>query len=268
MERKNIQMVDLMGQYRKIKDQIDKNLIDCIESGRLVNGPIVSDFCNNLSKYLDVKHVIPCANGTDAIQIAFMALDLKPGDEVICPSWTYIATAEAAAILGLKPVMCDIDPDTFNVSSKYIEPLITEKTKAIVPVHLYGQSCEMEGIMNLAKKYNLKVVEDNAQAIGSIYTFSNGEEKHTGTIGDIGTTSFYPAKNLGCYGDGGAIFTNDDILAEKMRKMVNHGMEDRYQYKYIGVNSRLDSVQAAILKVKLKHLPVKKTHSRLSLMTK
>ena len=243
-----------MGQYKKIKDQIDKNLIECIESGRLVNGPIVTDFCNNLSKYLDVKNVIPCANGTDAIQIAFMALGLKPGDEIICPSWTYIATAEAAAILGLKPVMCDIDPDTFNVSSKYIEPLITKKTKAIVPVHLYGQSCEMEGIVNLAKKYDLKIVEDNAQAIGSIYTFSNGEKKHAGTIGDIGTTSFYPAKNLGCYGDGGAIFTNNDGLAEKIRMIVNHGENKKYHHKYIGCNSRLDSIQAVILNIKLKYL--------------
>ena len=254
MERKNIQMVDLMGQYKKIKDQIDKNLIECIESGRLVNGPIVTDFCNNLSKYLDVKNVIPCANGTDAIQIAFMALGLKPGDEIICPSWTYIATAEAAAILGLKPVMCDVDPDTFNVSSKYIEPLITKKTKAIVPVHLYGQSCEMEGIMNLAKKYDLKIVEDNAQAIGSIFTFSGGEKKYAGTIGDIGTTSFYPAKNLGCYGDGGAIFTNNDGLAEKIRMIVNHGENKKYHHKYIGCNSRLDSIQAVILNIKLKYL--------------
>ena len=254
MERRNIQMVDLMGQYRKIKDQIDKNLIDCIESGRLVNGPIVSDFTINLSKYLDVKHVIPCANGTDALQIAFMALDLKPGDEIICPSWTYVATAEAAAILGLIPVMCDVDPNTFNFSSKYIEPLITKKTKAIVPVHLYGQSCEMEGIMNLAKKYNLKVVEDNAQAIGSIFTFSNGDNKYSGTIGDIGTTSFYPAKNLGCYGDGGAIFTNNNKLAEKIRMIVNHGESKKYHHKIIGCNSRLDSLQAVILNIKLKYL--------------
>ena len=247
-------MVDLMGQYKKIKDQIDKNLIECIESGRLINGPIVSDFTVNLSKYLDVNHVIPCANGTDAIQIAFMALGLKPGDEIICPSWTYIATAEAAAILGLKPVMCDVDPDTFNVSSKYIEPLITEKTKAIIPVHLYGQSCEMEGIMNLAKKYNLKVVEDNAQAIGSVYTFSNEDNKYSGTIGDIGTTSFNPAKNLGCYGDGGAIFTNNDELAEKIRMIVNHGESKKYHHKIIGCNSRLDSIQAVILNIKLKYL--------------
>ena len=254
MEKRNIPMVDLMGQYRKIKDQIDKNLIDCIESGRLVNGPIVSDFCNNLSKYLDVNHVIPCANGTDALQIAFMALDLKPGDEIICPSWTYVATAEAAAILGLTPVMCDVDPNTFNLSAEYIEPLITEKTKAIVPVHLYGQSCEMEGIMNLGKKYNLKVVEDNAQAIGSIFTFSNGDNKYSGTIGDIGTTSFYPAKNLGCYGDGGAIFTNNDGLAEKIRMIVNHGESKKYHHKIIGCNSRLDSLQAVILNIKLKYL--------------
>ena len=254
MERRNIQMVDLMGQYRKIKDQIDKNLIDCIESGRLVNGPIVSDFTINLSKYLDVNHVIPCANGTDALQIAFMALDLKPGDEIICPSWTYVATAEAAAILGLTPVMCDVDPNTFNLSAEYIEPLITEKTKAIVPVHLYGQSCEMESVMNLAKKYNLKVVEDNAQAIGSIFTFSNGDNKYSGTIGDIGTTSFYPAKNLGCYGDGGAIFTNNNGLAEKIRMIVNHGENKRYHHKIIGCNSRLDSLQAVILNIKLKYL--------------
>ena len=254
MEKRNIPMVDLMGQYKKIKDQIDKNLIECIESGRLVNGPIVSDFTNNLSKYLDVNHVIPCANGTDALQIAFMALDLKPGDEIICPSWTYVATAEAAAILGLIPVMCDVDPNTFNLSAEFIEPLITNKTKAIVPVHLYGQSCEMEGIMNLAKKYNLKVIEDNAQAIGSIFTFSNGEEKYTGTIGDIGTTSFYPSKNLGCYGDGGAIFTNNDDLSKKIRMIVNHGENKKYHHKIIGCNSRLDSIQAEILNVKLKYL--------------
>ncbi len=247
-------MVDLLGQYRKIKDQIDNNLIECIESGRLINGPIVSDFTDNLSKYLDVNHVIPCANGTDALQIAFMALDLKPGDEIICPSWTYVATAEAAAILGLIPVMCDVDPSTFNLSAEFIEPLITNKTKAIVPVHLYGQSCEMEDIINLSRKYNLKVIEDNAQAIGSIYTFSNEEKKYTGTIGDIGTTSFYPAKNLGCYGDGGAIFTNNDALAEKIRMIVNHGENKKYHHKVIGCNSRLDSIQAVILNVKLKYL--------------
>ena len=254
MERKNIQMVDLMGQYKKIKDQIDKNLIDCIESGKLVNGPNVSDFTINLSKYLKVKHVIPCANGTDAIQIALMALNLKPGDEIICPSITFIATAGAAAILGLKPVICDVDEDTFNITAELIEPLITSKTKVIIPVHLYGQSCEMEAIVNLAKKYDLRIIEDNAQSIGSIYTFSNGINNYAGTIGDIGTTSFYPSKNLGCYGDGGAIFTNDDGLAEIIKMIVNHGQNKKYHHKIIGCNSRLDSIQATILNIKLKYL--------------
>ena len=254
MKKINVQMVDLMGQYDKIKSQIDKNIINTIRSGKLINGPIVREFSGNLSKFLEVKHVIPCANGTDALQIAFMALGLEPGDEVICPAWTYVATAEAAAILGLIPVMCDVNPDTFNVASDYIEPLISEKTKAIVPVHLYGQSCDMEPIMNLAKKYNLKVVEDNAQAIGCKYTYSGGEAKLTGTIGDIGTTSFYPSKNLGAYGDGGAIFTNDDNLAEKIYLAANHGQNKRYHHKIIGCNSRLDSIQAEILNVKLKYL--------------
>ena len=254
MEKRNIPMVDLMGQYRKIKDQVDKNLIECIESGKFVNGPIVSDFTNNLSKYLKVKHVIPCANGTDAIQIALMALNLKPGDEIICPSITFIATAGAVAILGLKPVICDIDHDTFNVTAELIEPLITTKTKAIIPVHLYGQSCEMEAIINLAKKYDLRIIEDNAQSIGSIYTFSNGINNYAGTIGDIGTTSFYPSKNLGCYGDGGAIFTNDDSLAKTIKMIVNHGQNKKYYHKIVGCNSRLDSIQAAILNIKLKYL--------------
>ena len=250
----NVQMVDLMGQYNKIKDQVDKNIINTIRSGKLINGPIVKEFSENLAEFLGVKHVIPCANGTDALQIAFMALELEPGDEVICPSWTYVATAEAAAILGLIPVMCDVDPDTFNVTADYIEPLITKKTKAIVPVHLYGQSCEMESILNLAKKYGLKVVEDNAQAIGCKYKFSNGDLKCTGTLGDIGTTSFYPSKNLGAYGDGGAIFTNNDKLADKIFLAANHGQNKRYHHKIIGCNSRLDSIQAEILNVKLKYL--------------
>ena len=254
MREKNIQMVDLMGQYKKIKDQIDKNIINTIESGKLINGPIVKEFTDNLAKFLDVKYVIPCANGTDALQIAFMALELKPGDEVICPAWTYVATAEAAAILGLIPVMCDVDPDTFNVTAEYIEPLITKKTKAIVPVHLYGQSCDMEQIINLAKKYDLRVVEDNAQAIGCKYTFSNNNTISTGTIGDIGTTSFYPSKNLGGFGDGGAIFTNNDELADKIFLAANHGQNKRYHHKIIGCNSRLDSIQAEILNVKLKYL--------------
>jgi len=254
MKNTNIHMVDLIGQYNKIKDQIDKNIIKSIRSGKLINGPIVKDFSENLARFLDVKHVIPCANGTDALQIAFMALELEPGDEVICPAWTYIATAEAAAILGLIPVMCDVNPDTFNVTAKDIEPLITNKTKAIVPVHLYGQSCDMEPIINLAQKYDLKIVEDNAQAIGCRYTFSDGKTISTGTIGDIGTTSFYPSKNLGAYGDGGAIFTNNDELADKIYLAANHGQNKRYHHKIIGCNSRLDSIQAEILNVKLKYL--------------
>ncbi len=252
--KRAVNMVDLMGQYYKIKKEVDKNILRTIESGKLINGPIVREFSGNLAKFLKVKHVIPCANGTDALQIAFMALGLEPGDEVICPAWTYVATAEAAAILGLIPVMCDVDPDTFNVTANHIEPLITKKTKAIIPVHLYGQSCDMEEIMNLAKKYNLKVVEDNAQAIGCKYSFSNGKTIMTGTIGDIGTTSFYPSKNLGAYGDGGAIFTNDDTLADKIYLAANHGQNKRYHHKIIGCNSRLDSIQAEILNVKLKYL--------------
>ena len=247
-------MVDLMSQYNKIKNQIDKNIIKTIRSGKLINGPIVKEFSQNLAKFLDVKHVIPCANGTDALQIAFMALDLKPGDEVICPAWTYVATAEAAAILGLIPVMCDVDPETFNVTAENIEPLITNKTKAVIPVHLYGQACDMEPIINLAKKYDLKIIEDNAQAIGCKYTFSDGKTMYTGTIGDIGTTSFYPSKNLGAYGDGGAIFTNNKELAEKIFLAANHGQNKRYHHKIIGCNSRLDSIQAEILNVKLKYL--------------
>ena len=247
-------MVDLMGQYSKIKNEVDANIISSIESGRFVNGPIVKEFSENLSSYLKVKNVIPCANGTDALQIAFMALDLKPGDEIICPSWTYIATAEAAAILGVKIIFCDVDLETFNSTADLIEPHINDKTKAIVPVHIYGQSCDMDPIIKLAKKYNLKIIEDNAQAIGCKYTFPNGDIKFTGTLGHIGTTSFYPSKNLGCYGDGGAIFTNDDTLAEKIKMIVNHGEKIKYHHEIIGCNSRLDSIQAEILNIKLKYL--------------
>ena len=254
MKKINVQMVDLMGQYSKIKNEIDRNIISSIESGRFVNGPIVNQFSENLSTYLKVGNVIPCANGTDALQIAFMALDLKQGDEIICPSWTYIATAEAAAILGLKVVFCDVDLDTFNTRADLIEPHINNKTKAIVPVHLYGQSCDMNPIINLAEKYNLKIIEDNAQAIGCKYTFPNEEIKFTGTLGHIGTTSFYPSKNLGCFGDGGAIFTNDNDLADRIRMIVNHGEKIKYKHEIIGCNSRLDSIQAEILNVKLKHL--------------
>ena len=254
MKNININMVDLMGQYSKIKNEIDANIISSIESGRFVNGPIVKEFSKNLSAYLNVRNVIPCANGTDALQIAFMALDLKPGDEIICPSWTYIATAEAAAILGLNIVFCDVNLDTFNTTADLIEPHINDKTKAIVPVHLYGQSCDMDSIIKLAEKYKLKIIEDNAQAIGCKYTFPGGDIKFTGTLGHIGTTSFYPSKNLGCYGDGGAIFTDDDTLAEKIKMIVNHGEKIKYHHEIVGCNSRLDSIQAEILNIKLKYL--------------
>ena len=254
MKKNNVQMVDLMGQYSKIKNEIDSNIISSIESGKFVNGPIVKQFSENLSSYLNVRNVIPCANGTDALQISFMALGLKPGDEIICPSWTYIATAEAAAILGINIVFCDVDLNTFNCTADLIEPHINDKTKAIVPVHLYGQSCDMDSIISLANKYDLKIIEDNAQAIGCKYSFSNGQDKFTGTLGDVGTTSFYPSKNLGCYGDGGAIFTNDNSLADKIKMIVNHGEKTKYHHEIVGCNSRLDSIQAEILNVKLKYL--------------
>ena len=254
MSKNKVPMVDLIGQYKKIKDQIDQSIIKSLETGKFINGSIVKEFSNNLSKYLNVKHVIPCANGTDALQIAFMALGLKPGDEIICPSWTYISTAEAASLLGVKPVFCDVDLTTFNMTAKNIEQLINKKTKAIVPVHLYGQSCDMERIVELAKKHNLKIIEDNAQAIGCEYTFSNGDKMFTGTMGDIGTTSFYPTKNLGAYGDGGAIFTSNDKLAKRIKMIANHGQSKQYQHKTIGCNSRLDSIQAEVLNIKLKYL--------------
>ena len=254
MKNTKVNMVDLMGQYNKIKKEVDANIISTIESGRFVNGPIVSVFCENLKKFLRAEHVIPCANGTDALQIAYMALGLKPGDEIICPSWTYIATAEAASVLGIKTIFCDVDLDTFNITAEKVEPLISDKTKAIVPVHLYGQSVNMEDIISLARKYNLKVIEDNAQAIGCEYEFKSGEKKMTGTMGDIGTTSFYPSKNLGCFGDGGAIFTNDDKLAKRIKMISNHGEEVKYKHDIIGCNSRLDSIQAEILNIKLKYL--------------
>ena len=254
MRDKNNLMVDLVGQYEKIKDQINQNIINSLQEGKFINGPIVKEFSQNLANFLNVKHVIPCANGTDALQIAYMALGLKSRDEIICPSWTYFSTAEAAAIIGVKTIFCDVDSNTFNVTAEFIEPLITKKTKAIVVVHLYGQSCDMEPILNLAKKHNLKVIEDNAQAIGCQYTFSNGEKKYTGTMGDIGTTSFYPTKNLGAYGDGGAIFTNNDDFAKKIKMFSNHGESKRYYHNIIGINSRLDSIQAEVLNVKLKYL--------------
>ena len=251
---KNIQMVDLKGQYQNIQKEIDKAVLEVIQSGAFINGPAVKAFQQHLENYLGVKHVIPCANGTDALQIALMALDLKPGDEVIVPSFTYVATAEVIALLQLKPIMVDVNPDTFNSTVDLIEKAITPATKVIVPVHLYGQSCDMEAIMALAKKHNLKVIEDNAQAIGADYMMNNGSIQKTGTIGHIGCTSFYPSKNLGCYGDGGAIFTNDDALAVKIRMIANHGQNKRYHHAVIGVNSRLDSIHAAVLDIKLGHL--------------
>jgi UDP-2-acetamido-2-deoxy-ribo-hexuluronate aminotransferase len=249
-----IQMVDLKTQYHHIKEEIDQAVIDCIGSAAFINGPAVKEFQSGLEEYLDVKHVIPCANGTDSLQIAMMALGLERGDEVICPSFTYVATAEVIGLLGLIPVMVEVDENTFNVTAEIIEKAITPKTKAIVPVHLYGQSCDMEPIMKLADKYNLFVIEDNAQAIGATYTFSDGHTAKTGTIGHIGSTSFFPSKNLGCYGDGGALMTNDDELAQKMRMIANHGQEKKYYHKVLGCNSRLDTIQATILNIKLKHL--------------
>ena len=254
MRDKNILMVDLVGQYEKIKDEINQNIINSLQEGKFINGPIVKEFSQNLSNFLNVKHVIPCGNGTDALQIALMALGLKQGDEIICPSWSYISTAETAILLGIKPIFCDVDRNTFNMSAENIEKLINKKTKAIIPVHLYGQSCDMEPILNLANKHKLKVIEDNAQAIGCVYTFSNGDKKYTGTMGDIGTTSFYPTKNLAAYGDGGAIFTNDDKLVKKIKMIANHGESKKYHHEIIGCNSRLDSIQAEVLNVKLKYL--------------
>jgi dTDP-4-amino-4,6-dideoxygalactose transaminase len=251
---KNLQMVDLGAQYAEIKPEIDKAVIDVIESSMFINGPAVKSFQSNLEKYLDVKHVIPCANGTDALQVAMMALELKPGDEVITSNFTFAATVEVIGLLGLTPVIVDVDPDTFCVSPEAFEKAITPKTKAVVPVHLFGQCAPMEELVAIAEKHNIFVVEDNAQAIGSDYTFSNGKKAKAGTIGNFGTTSFFPSKNLGCYGDGGAIFTNSDELAGIARSIVNHGMGERYYYDRYGVNSRLDSVQAAILDIKLKHL--------------
>ena len=247
----NIPMVDLKTQYQNIKDQVDTAILECVSSTWFIGGPNVQSFRENLAKYLDVKHVVPCANGTDALQIAMMALGLQAGDEVILPAFTYVATAEVIALLGLKPVMIDVEMDTFNIKVNEIEAAITPKTKAIVPVHLFGQIADMESIMAIAKKHNLYVIEDNAQAIGADYTFSDGTVKKGGTIGHIGCTSFYPSKNLGCYGDGGAIFTNDEALGKKIQMVANHGQSRRYYHDEIGVNSRLDAVQAVVLNIKL-----------------
>ncbi len=251
---KKIAMVDLKSQYEKIKPEVDAAIQNVLSNTAFINGPEVKEFQKELEQYLGVKHVIPCANGTDALQIAMMALDLKPGDEVITADFTYVATAEVIGLLGLKPVLVDVIPDTFDIDVKAIEKAITTKTKAIVPVHLFGQCANMEAIMALAKKHNLYVIEDTAQAIGADYLYTDGTKKKAGTIGTVGCTSFFPSKNLGCYGDGGALFTNDDALAAKIRIIANHGQTAMYIHDLIGVNSRLDSIQAAILRIKLRQL--------------
>lgn len=247
-------MVDLKGQYQRIKSEIDAAVLDVVQSCAYINGPEVQAFEEELESYLNVKHVIPCANGTDALQITLMAMGFKPGDEVITASFTYIATAEAIALLGLIPVLVDVDPGTFNIDPKAIESVISDKTVAIMPVHLFGQCANMEAILKIANKHNLKVIEDTAQAVSAKYSFSNDNVKMAGTIGDAGTTSFFPSKNLGCFGDGGAIFTNDDKLAEDIAMLANHGQTKRYYHGRIGINSRLDSIQAAVLRIKLRHL--------------
>jgi len=250
----SIQMVDLKQQYEKIKPEVDAAIQEVINNTAFIHGKTLQDFAAGLANYLNVKHVIPCANGTDALQIALMALDLQPGDEVITPSFTFIATTEVIALLKLQPVFVEVDPKTFCIDPIAIEKAITPKTKAIVPVHLYGQAANMEAIMEVARRHNLPVIEDNAQAIGGDVYFSNGTSKKTGTIGTIGTTSFFPSKNLGCFGDGGAIFTNDDELAVALRMIANHGQAKRYYHDRVGCNSRLDSIQAAVLNIKLKYL--------------
>ena len=251
---KKIQMVDLQGQYEPLKAQIQASFAEVLDSAAFINGPQVQAFQKELETYLQVKHVIPCANGTDALQIAMMGLGLKRGDEVITADFTFAATVEVIALLGLTPVLVDVDKDIFNINIEAIRKAITPKTKAIVPVHLYGRPANMEAIMQIAKEYNLYVIEDNAQAIGADFTWSDGRKQKVGTIGHVGATSFFPSKNLGCYGDGGAIFTNDDELAHILRGIVNHGMYIRYHHDVVGVNSRLDSLQACVLRAKLPHL--------------
>jgi len=254
MSMRPIQMVDLKQQYVKIKKEVDTAIQEVIDNAAFIQGKAVTDFATALSVYAGSRHVIPCANGTDALQIAMMALDLQPGDEVITPSFTYVATTEVVALLRLKPVFVEVDPKTFCIDPAAVEKAITPRTRAIVPVHLYGQAAQMEAIMDIARRHNLYVIEDNAQAIGSDYTFGDGALKKTGTIGTIGTTSFFPSKNLGCYGDGGAIFTDDDALASRLKMIANHGQSRRYYHDLVGCNSRLDSIQAAVLNVKLKSL--------------
>ncbi len=252
--RNDIQMVDLKGQNAKIREELRKAILDVVDSAWYINGPSVKSFTKNLAEYLNVSYVIPCGNGTDALQVALMSLGLPRGAEIIVPSFTFVATAEVIKLLGYKPVFADIEEETFNLSPESVRSVISEQTKAIIPVHLFGQSVNMEEILKIAEEFNLYVIEDNAQALGASYTFSNGAVRKTGTMGHIGTTSFYPSKNLSAFGDAGAIFTNDEALAEKIRSIVNHGQTERYYYKYIGVNSRLDSIQAAVLDIKLKRL--------------
>ena len=251
---RKIQMVDLQGQYAKIKDTVNKSITQVLDTSAYINGPLVHEFQADLEKYLDVKHVIPCANGTDALQIAMMGLGLEQGDEVITADFTFAATVEVIALLKLTPVLVDVESDTFNLNIEALKKAITPKTKAIVPVHLFGQVANMDAVMEVAKEHNLFVIEDNAQAIGASYTFKNGKKQKAGTIGNVGTTSFFPSKNLGCYGDGGAIFTNDDALAHIIRGIVNHGMYTRYYHDVVGVNSRLDAIQAGVLQAKLPNL--------------
>ena len=248
---RKLQMVDLKSQYDKIKDTVNTSIQEVLDTNTYINGPQVQQFQKKLEEYLDVKHVIPCANGTDALQIAMMGLDLKPGDEVITADFTFAATVEVIALLQLTPVLVDVDLVNMNIAIEAIKKAITPKTKAIVPVHLFGRTVNMDAIMEIAAAHNLYVIEDNAQAIGANYTFADGSKKKAGTIGHVGATSFFPSKNLGCYGDGGAIFTNDDALAHKIRGIVNHGMYERYHHDVVGVNSRLDSIQAAVLNAKL-----------------
>jgi dTDP-4-amino-4,6-dideoxygalactose transaminase len=247
-------MVDTLAQYARMKDEIDLAIGEVVASGQYIGGPVVKEFSDSLGAWLNVPHVIPCANGTDALQVALMALGLEPGDEVITPSFTYIATVEVIALLRLKPVFVEVDPETFNMDPHALEAALTEKTRVILPVHLFGQCADMENILAFANKHGLKVIEDNAQSIGAEYAFRNGNSKRSGTMGDIGTTSFYPSKNLGAYGDGGAIFTRNETMAKRLHVICNHGSRERYLHEEVGVNSRLDAVQAAILNVKLKYI--------------
>ncbi len=247
-------MVDLVGQYERLKPDIDAAIAEVVESARFIGGPVVERFERALAEYLGVEHVVSCANGTDALQLALMALDLQPGDEVIVPAFTYVATAEVIALLRLRPVMVDVDERTFNLTGAIVEAAITERTKAVVPVHLFGQGAEMDAIMEVAERHGLYVVEDNAQAIGAQYVDRDGQKRALGAFGNVGTTSFFPSKNLGCYGDGGALYTDDAALAERLRMLRNHGQKRRYYHEIVGVNSRLDAIQAAVLHVKLAHL--------------